>query len=367
MFGWELPPQNSGGLGVACLGLAKSLTKKGVEITFVLPRKVEENSFFRIVPAKTSYKKKIEVNSLLSPYLNVENYKGVLEREESNLYGKGLFDEVERYRECGRNIAEGEDFDVIHAHDWLSFGAGIEAKKVSGKPLVVHIHATEFDRGGGGLNEEVYKKEKEGFKEADKVVAVSNYTKSIVVHNYGIPEEKVEVVHNGADLSKKGSITSEEVHELKKKGKKMVLFVGRLTVQKGPDYFVRAAKKVCEVSDDVYFVVSGSGDMETLQRMYKEADLFVMPSVSEPFGLTPLESIVNGTPVMISKQSGVSELLFHSLQVDFWDVDEMASKILAVLSYGPLSPCLVENGKKEVEGITWDDAARKCIRIYNSI
>ncbi len=392
MFGWELPPQNSGGLGVACLGLAKGLSRKSTEITFVLPRKSEENPFFRIIPAGTYYKKKIEVNSILSPYLNEKSYKSALSKEENDLYGRDLFDEVARYRKQGGIIAKGEVFDIIHAHDWLSFGAGIEAKRVSGKPLVAHVHATEFDRGGDSINQEVYLREKEGMEVADKVIAVSNYTKGIITNHYGIDPKKVEVVHNGAGFLEKGDENSSEIHRLKREGKRVVLFVGRLTLQKGPDYFIRAAKRVCDISDDVYFVISGSGDMETqlmrevagmgisdkvfftgflrgekLRRIYREADLFVMPSVSEPFGLTPLESIINGTPVLLSRQSGVSEVLSHALKVDFWDIDEMASKILSVLEYKPLSPCLVENGKKEVEGITWDDAADKCVAVYNDL
>ncbi len=390
MFGWELPPQNSGGLGVACFGLAKELSRKNCEITFVLPRKFSKNSFFNIISGDVFYKKIINFNSILSPYLNSESYKSSLKREENNFYGSNLLDEVYRYRLSGRNIGANEDFDIIHAHDWLSFGAGIEAKKVSGKPLVAHIHATEFDRGGGSINKEIYEKEKEGMMEADKVIAVSNYTKNIVVNNYGIPHEKVEVVHNGIDSEEE--TVYNDIHKLKEKGKKMVLFLGRITIQKGPDYFIKAAKKVCDFSDDIYFIISGSGDMENqimnevarlgisdkviftgflrgsdLKRIYREADLFVMPSVSEPFGLTPLESLINGTPVLISKQSGVSEVLTHALKVDFWDVDDMAGKILSFLNYEVLPPTLLKNGRSEVDSITWNRAAEKCIKIYQTL
>ncbi len=391
MFGWELPPQNSGGLGVACFGLAKELSKKNNEITFVLPRKSGNNSFFNIISGDVFYKKVIKFDSILSPYLNNESYKVALKREERNFYGSNLLDEVYRYRLSGKNIGANEEFDIIHAHDWLSFGAGIEAKKVSGKPLVVHVHATEFDRGGGSINKEIYEKEKEGMMEAEKVIAVSNYTKNIIVNNYGITYEKVEVIHNGID-SKEEEIIHNDIHKLKEKGKKIVLFLGRITMQKGPDYFIKAAKKVCDFSDDIYFIVSGSGDMENqimnevarlgisdkviftgflrgneLKRIYREADLFVMPSVSEPFGLTPLESLINGTPVLISKQSGVSEVLNHALKVDFWDVDDMVGKILSFLNYDALSSTLLENGRNEVDSITWDSAAEKCINIYQTL
>lgn len=391
MFGWELPPQNSGGLGVACYGLAKKLAEKNTEIIFVLPRKTKSNSFFRIIPANIFYKKKIEVDSILSPYLTTESYRSVLSSEEHNLYGKGLFEEVKRYAKCGRKIALNEKFDVIHAHDWLSFGAGLVAKEATGKPLVVHVHATEFDRGGGNINQEVYRLEKEGMEKADKVVAVSNYTKKIITDHYGIPAEKIEVVHNGIDFSEKKNLPK-KIHKLKERGKKIVLFVGRLTIQKGPDYFVKAAKRVCNFSGDFYFVISGSGDMEEqlmkevarlgisdkviftgflrgeeLKKVYQEADLFVMPSVSEPFGLTPLESIINGTPVLLSKQSGVSEVLSHALKIDFWDVDDLAGKILSFLNYEPLSSCLIKHGREEVEKITWDAAANKCLSIYEKL
>ncbi len=392
MFGWELPPENSGGLGVACLGLSKKLNQKGVDITFVVPRKTEamKNNFFNLLSADINYKE-IEVKSSLSPYLSPQKYKSIL-REEKDIYGKTLFEEVSRYRKCARKIALFENFDVIHAHDWLSFGAGVEAKKITGKPLIAHVHATEFDRGGGtGVDERVYRREKEGLEMADKIIAVSNYTKNIIVEKYGIPETKVEVAYNGVDLKEKPA-GKKILEAFQEAGYKIVLFVGRLTIQKGPDYFLQAARKVLDHSDDVIFVVAGSGDMEEqiirqaselgisdkvlfpgfirgkdLHSLYKSADLFIMPSVSEPFGLTPLESLINGTPVLVSKQSGVSEVLTHALKVDFWDVEEMANKILSTLNHDCLKTCLSENGKKEVGGITWDFAADKCISVYKSL
>ncbi len=396
MFGWELPPENSGGLGVACLGLSRELNRRGVNISFVVPRKMDsmKRDCFRLLAADINHNyEEIEFNSPITPYSTSESYKSVLrEEKEGNIYGDTLFEEVERYRKCGRKVALKRGCDVIHAHDWLSFGAGIEAKKATEKPLVAHVHATEFDRGGGvNIDQRVYDKEKEGMEVADKVVAVSNYTKKIVVDKYGIDEKKVEVAHNGVDLTEK-PVGKEVLNSIKKAGKKIVLFVGRLTLQKGPDYFLEAAKEVASYDEDVIFIIAGSGDMERqiirqaaelgisdkvlfpgfvrgeeLHGLYRAADLFVMPSISEPFGLTPLESLINGTPVLLSNQSGVSEVVTHALKVDFWDTGEMANKILSALNYNPLKSCLAENGKREVGEITWDSAAERCIKIYNSI
>ncbi len=396
MFGWELPPKNSGGLGVACFGLSKSLAERGVEVTFVLPRKNEKNPFFNVISAKKvcNYKE-IEVNSLLSPYLSSGSYKRILsDTKDGDIYGRTLLDEVSRYAEHAKAIALSEKFDVIHAHDWLSFGAGVVAKKVSGKPLIAHIHATEFDRGGvGRVNQEAYNREKEGMENADKVIAVSNFTKQIIIKHYGIPSEKIEVVHNGMDDTESKSFEKEEILKtFKDAGYKTVAFIGRITVQKGPDYFLKMARKVLDYNKKVVFIVAGSGDMERqimhqagelgisdkvfftgflrgkkLYNLFREADLFVMPSISEPFGLTPLESLINGTPVLISKQSGVSEVLKNALKVDFWDIDEMANKVLTALSSEPMRTCLTRNGEAEAKKIKWDSAADKCISIYNSL
>ncbi len=393
MFGWEFPPYNSGGLGTACLGLTKALTGKGVEIVFVLPKKLpkKHHDFLKFASPDESFSLLYAINSPLSPYISAKDYrqKNLL---PGSVYGRNLLEEVMRYAKFGEIIAKKEKFDVIHAHDWLSFKAGIRAKEVSGKPLVSHVHATEFDRGGGeGINSDVYAIEREGMHRADKIIAVSNFTKKILLEHYGVLDEKVEVVHNGIDCSSEKNIPR-EAHALKREGKKMVLFVGRITLQKGPDYFIYAAKKVCDITDDVFFVVSGSGDMEhrmieeaarlgishrvlftgflrgeSLQKIYRMADLYVMPSVSEPFGITPLESLLNGTPVLISKQSGVSEVLNHALKIDFWNVEEMAGKIISVLKHRSLQGCLSSEGRREVKGITWDKAADKCIKIYGEL
>lgn len=405
MFGWEFPPHNSGGLGTACLGLARALGEmpNDIDLTFVLPRKQEArgaranfvfaDSFLRNLKIRT-------VDTILAPYLNTESYSERyldLPEEEKGIYGASLFEEVQLYVKRAKAIAESEDFDVIHAHDWLSFGAGLVAKEVSGKPLVVHIHATEFDRTGGtGANEMVFNMEKQGMEFADKVIAVSHFTKKIVVEKYGIPEEKVEVVHNGTDATASSLCDDADrctpLDVLKTRGSKIVLFVGRITLQKGPEYFLRAAKRVLEYEPNTIFVVAGSGDMhgqmmrETaalgisknvlfagflrgseLEQIYRAADLYVMPSVSEPFGLTALEAVENGTPVLLSKQSGVSEVIRHALSVDFWDTDEMANKIVSVLRYNCLGGEMKRNARKELLRLSWDNAAKKCRDIYRSV
>lgn len=393
MFGWEFPPHNSGGLGVACFGLTKALSRKDIEILFVLPKKLEgiKSNFLKIISPKESFSHSYVFNSPINPYITERKYMSLFSSREEN-YGGSLFDEVMRYSRFGEIIAEKESFDIIHAHDWLSFGAGIRAKIKSGKPLIAHVHATEYDRGGGyGINPLVYKLEKQGMEHADKVIAVSNFTKNIIIKNYNINPQKIEVVYNGIEFSKERT-SLENIHEIKSHNRKIVLFVGRLTLQKGPDYFIKTAKKVCNYSDDIYFIISGSGDMEhqlieqvaesgisdrvfftgflrgeELRKAYKISDLFVMPSVSEPFGITPLESLVNGTPVLISKQSGVSEVINNVLKVDFWDVDEMANKILTTLNQKPLLDSLRENGGRDVQNVTWDKSAEKCINIYNSL
>lgn len=393
MFGWEFPPFNSGGLGTACLGLTKGLKEKNVEVTFVLPRKVDlDNSFMKFVYGDDidNVKKTYLVDSLLKGYLNPENYDEVLSSEKRKVnYGSNFFEEVERYGEVGGEIAKREDFDVIHAHDWLTYKAAINAKRVSGKYLVVHVHATEFDRSGGdNINQYVYEIEKKGMEEADAVIAVSNFTKNKIIEKYGIPPEKIKVVHNAVEFE---NYTVHEMHHLKKT-KKVVLFLGRLTLQKGPDYFVYAAKKVLEYYPDVVFVVSGSGDMERkiiekvaelgmadkfiftgflrgkdIQETYHMADLYVMPSVSEPFGISPLEALKSETPVLISKQSGVSEVLDNCLKSDFWDTNDIANKIVSVLKYNELYRSLKSNGSKEVNKFNWNEPAQRCVDIYNDL
>lgn len=396
MFGWEFPPHNSGGLGVACEGLARALVNKSIDLVFVLPKKISvANDRLRFLFGNAGTKSKIyTIDTALSPYVTAKEYLLSKRYLEGNIYGADLFSEVMRYAASVKDIIEGEVFDVIHAHDWLSFLAGIEAKRLTGKPLIVHVHATGFDQSGGNsIDERVYEIEKMGFEVADKIITVSQYTKNILINKYGVSAEKIFVVHNGVDSSMY-TYKGEEDSQMpwKRPGQKMVLFVGRLTMQKGPDYFLRAARRVLEYCPDTLFIIAGSGDMEfqiireaadmgiaehvffagfargeNLRRLYESADLYVLPSVSEPFGITPLEALASGTPVLISKQSGVSEVLAHALKVDFWDTEEMANKIVAVLRYPPLTRQLGLYGNGEARGITWEKAADKCIALYNGV
>jgi len=300
-------------------------------------------------------------------------------------YGSDLFSEVHRYAGVAMRMALGETFDVIHAHDWMTYPAGIAVAAVSGKPLVVHVHSTEFDRSGENVNQRIYDIERQGVHSAQKVIAVSHLTRNILLQRYAAPPEKVEVVYNAIDRNGNGveappSIRSDE---------KIVLFLGRITMQKGPEYFLAAAKKVLEHRKKVRFIMAGSGDLarrsiemaaqmgigrkilftgflrgDDVSRVFKMADLYVMPSVSEPFGIAPLEALANEVPVLISKQSGVSEILTHVLKVDFWDINEMANKILAVLRHPPLQATLREHGNFEVRRLTWRVSAEGCVDVY---
>lgn len=392
MFGWEFPPHNSGGLGTACFGLTKALSRTA-DVIFVLPKKVSVNSdFAKMIFANQKSIRIRNIDTLLYPYLTAEKYNEEYRAVNDDVYGSSLMAEVKRYASKAATIAKSERFDVIHAHDWLAYPAGIEAKKATGKPLVVHVHATEFDRtGGNGVNEAVQSIERAGLAAADAVIAVSEWTKNILVSKYGIPPEKITVVHNGIDLGDKKR-TRPCIRELKKAGNKIVLFVGRITLQKGPDYFIRTAKRVLQFRPNTLFIVSGSGDMEyqmirqaadegisdkvffagflrgdDLDSVYQAADLYIMPSISEPFGITPLEAISNGTPVLISKQSGVSEVLSHALKADFWDIDDMADKIISTLDHSSLHENLRDNGYKEIQKSSWPVAAEKCVNVYNEV
>lgn len=392
MFGWEFPPYNSGGLGTACYGLTKGLSNHGAKVTFVLPKHYPrmKSDFVKLISADI---KVIGVNSLLMGYMDCDGYNKTIKQQgmagNLNIYGKNLFEEVYRYSEKARLIARSEKHDVIHAHDWMTYQAGIAAKRESKKPLVIHVHATEFDRTGGNPNRYVYQIEKQGMEESDAIIAVSNFTKNKIIEHYGISHEKIHVVHNAVDFNYENFLKDEL--KIKKKNK-IVLFLGRITLQKGPDYLLYAAKKCLEVDPNIKFVFAGSGDMEPfiiekaaelgisynvlfagflrgneVDKAYQAADLYVMPSVSEPFGLTALEAMKNKTPIIISKQSGVSEVIKHCLLVDFWDVNELVNKILAVLRYKALRDCLTQDGFDEVKNFSWDEPARKCIDVYNRV
>ncbi len=405
MFGWEFPPHHSGGLGTACFGLTRALAKDGTEIIFVLPRTSELLGEFvdpRFLGLEKLALRKGSCNP--SAYAHPRAY--------ADAYGRNLFEEVRAYAEVAETIMRGESFDLIHAHDWLTAIAGIRAKHLSGKPFIFHVHATEFDRTGGtNVNPEVYAIERAGMNAADMVLAVSELTKHTIVSRYGISPDKVHVLHNGMDpdyFSLLEKAAAEEAGEcavrerstrllaftkrLHVSGGKLVLFAGRLTLQKGPDYFVRLAREILQRRRDVFFLVAGTGDMEEqairevarlgisdrcfffgrfegseTAALYRSADLYVFPSVSEPFGITPLEAASMGAPVLLSKQSGVAEVLHNVLAVDFWDLDEMVNKTLAILDNPALGKTLREEAKKELPHLRWRHVAEKIMPLYQKL
>lgn len=497
MLGWEFPPYITGGLGTACFGLTKALDRAGVDVTFVLPKSVDESiaSHVQLVsphdrppaaatepaappthvafktngvhaPTIDEYVERIvaQVNSvptagdaaakaaggtsfveLPGSYPSVygdgaavqlsEPIRQLLERmqQEGGIsvkrlkvlaasgafggrplceidaalfsalpeagppgnaparpregiadYGGDLIGAANAYARFAVDACRDRSFDVIHAHDWLTYPAGLALQKLTGKPLVVHVHSTEFDRSGEHPNQQVYSIERRGMWGATRVIAVSMLTKNVCVNRYGVDPHKIDVVYNGVDLDPRDyGIQPIQTRD------RIVLYFGRITLQKGPEYFIRAAKRVLEVMDDVKFVVAGSGDQaarmiemaaqlgighkvlftgflrgKDIARVFALADVYVMPSVSEPFGIAPLEAISHNVPVLISKSSGVSEVLLHALKVDFWDIDDMADKIVAVLRHPPLSRALREGSMFEVRGISWDGAATQCVRTY---
>jgi glycosyltransferase involved in cell wall biosynthesis len=421
MFGWEFPPHITGGLGTACFGLTKGLLKHGVEVQFVVPRAYgdENQEAVRLInasdvtvmmndPVFREYWTQItymEIGSNLIPYVGPEVFEQMVSEnlntqvqensrvfsekfQFSGKYGHDLMEEVARYALVGASIAANSEFDVIHAHDWLTYSAGVAAKKISGKPLVVHMHATEFDRSGENYNENVYEIERKGMAEADRVITVSNLTRNIVIDRYHIDPEKVITVHNAVEPPDKAELLDAEKHVKEK----IVTFLGRITFQKGPEYFIEAACKVIERDKNVRFVMAGTGDLmekmirrvaklkisshfhftgflkgENVDRMFAMSDVYVMPSVSEPFGISPLEAMRSNVPVVISKQSGVAEVLNHVLKVDFWDVDAMADAIYGLLHYNSLSSMFITHGTEEVNNLKWESAARKVADIYDSV
>ncbi len=514
MLGWEFPPIVSGGLGVACYGLAKALNGAGVDVMFVLPKPLGKNGNSRMMgagathemrelpaagarevqagveegvekvggeepkpsavpasgaPTKTEWVKVQEageravdvevmqrvtfvpVDALLEPYMSPEAYQkmvveelvgekpvrrwekrferhgeqwveravssgaqepapqppahrgarrryledmapaAVMMGQANTAYAGDLFAETERYARLALTIAKAETFDVIHAHDWMTFEAAMAVAAETGKPLVVQIHSTELDRAGAQANGRILEVEREGMLAATKIIAVSYKTKTQLIEKYGVDPQKIEVVYNATETV---NGEAEKTNGSAKPGKKhkTVLFLGRMVQQKGPDYFLRAAKKILAVQPDVKFIMAGKGEMveelkelaeeleihrrvtftgflkkSETQKAFRAADVYVMPSVSEPFGIAPLEALAHDVPVILSKQSGVAEVLQHVLKVDFWDTEEMANKILAVLRHPPLAATLREFGQEEVRQLSWDDSARRILGLYGAI
>ena len=434
MLGWEFPPFISGGLGTACYGLTKAMSALGTDVTFVLPRPVASpfSSHVRLLAAQPEAAEQVPpatelhldefahvtfrtVNAALNPYQTAVEFQELFEvqRATEELSGRSrgdngttafnapaitapanyagdLFAEVQRYSGLAVEIAADAEFDVVHAHDWMTFPAGLAVAKASGKPLVVHVHSTEFDRAGVRVDQRIFDIEQTGVHGASRVIAVSHFTKNLLTQHYGVDHDKVDVVYNAVESNGNGAFDPEKYAI--SRDEKIVLFLGRITQQKGPEYFLAAAKKVLEVMENVKFVMAGSGDMirrtielaaamgighkvlftgflrgGDVERVFKMADLYVMPSVSEPFGIAPLEALSHDVPVLISKQSGVSEVLQHALKVDFWDVNEMANKIIAVLRHPPLARTLREHGHIEVRKMSWNDAAQSCLNVYDEV
>ena len=419
MFGWEFPPHISGGLGTACYGLTRGMSVlPDLQILFVVPKAYgdEDQSRIRLLGAgdvsvdirkvrdhkylqDLSY---IEISSNLVPYTSPEEYEELVDKAENQgkrlvettmggklnftgEYGKNLYEEIANYAVVAGEIALKEDFDIIHSHDWLTYPAGIAAKRASGKPLVIHVHATDFDRSGGNVNPTVFEIEKTGMHLADKIIAVSNLTRNTVIDKYGIHPDKVVTVYNAVD-----PISDQEKLQMKRGiTDKVVTFLGRVTLQKGPEYFVQAAHKVLQKMDNVRFVMAGSGELlenmihwtsslgisdrfhytgflkgDDVFKMFSISDVYVMPSVSEPFGISPLEAMQSNVPSIISYQSGVAEILEYAFKVDFWDVDALADAIYGLLNYPSLSEMFKKHGVKEVHDMKWENSGKKVHDIY---
>ena len=423
MFGWEFPPHIAGGLCTACYGMTKGLAANGVDVLFVMPSASgdEDQSAVKIinasdVPVDTmstsvdEFLGKVQfvhIGSNMVPYVDPQDFTTMVEEERkrqiksfriqygqkykfSGKYGANLMEEVARYAMVGATIAlqHKDEIDVIHAHDWLTYLAGIGAKQLTGKPLVVHVHATSFDRASDDkIDTRVYDLEKKGMEAADKVIAVSDLTRNIVINKYGISPDKVVTVHNAVDFSGRENIEVERGVE-----DKVVTFLGRVTYQKGPEYFIEAAAKVLKRCPHVRFVMAGNGDMlnrcirhvarlgisdkfhftgflrgKEVQKMFALSDVYVMPSISEPFGISPLEAMQTYVPSVISKQSGCAEILKYALKVDFWDVDAMSDAIYGLLNYPAIAALASRCGHDEVNALKWTNAAAKIKKVYESV
>lgn len=412
MFGWEFPPHILGGLGTASYGLTKGMHNCGnMDITFVIPKLWgdEERDFANIIGACNTPVAWRDVNwdyveNRLGKFMDPQLYFDMRNKiyadfnymylndlgciDFSGRYPDNLIEEINNYSIVAGVIARTIDCDVIHSHDWLTYPAGIHAKNVTGKPLVIHVHATDFDRSRGNVNPTVFGIEKDGMTHADHIITVSNLTRQTVIDKYGIDPAKVTTVHN-AVIPLSDDLLSIPKPDNKEK---VVTFLGRITMQKGPEYFVEAAVKVLQKCHNVRFVMAGSGDMmdqmialaakrgiadrfhftgflrgRQVYEMLKASDVYIMPSVSEPFGISPLEAMQMGVPSIISKQSGCAEILNNVIKTDYWDIDAMADAIHSIISYPAMYESLKNEGLEEMKGITWEKAGQKVIDIYNQV
>lgn len=412
MFGWEFPPHILGGLGTASYGITKGIAQNGdMDITFVIPKPWgdEPKEYAKIIGANCTPVAWRDVNwdyvqgrigNVMDPQLYYDlrdhiysdfNYMNTNDLgciEFSGRYPDNLLEEINNYSIVAGVIARTIPCDIIHAHDWLTYPAGIHAKQVTGKPLVIHVHATDFDRSRGHVNPTVFNIERDGMIHADHIITVSNLTRRTVIEHYGIPPEKVTTVHNAVEP------LSQEYLEIKPPHKhdKVVTFLGRITMQKGPEYFVEAAAQVLHKMHNVQFVMAGSGDMmekminlaakrdiadrfhftgflkgKQVYEMLAASDVYIMPSVSEPFGISPLEAMQMGVPSIISKQSGCAEILDNVIKVDYWDTNAIADAVYSILMYPAMYKQLRDHGRDEVGRIVWKKAGAKIIDIYKRL
>ena len=413
MFGWEFPPHILGGLGTASFGLTQGMSKQeDMEITFCIPKPWgdEDQSFLNLIGMNSVpvvwrdvdwNHVQNRVGAYMDPqlYYDLRNYiyadfNGLHTNdlgciEFSGIYPDNIYEEINNYSIVAGVVARQQEFDIIHSHDWLTYSAGIHAKQVSGKPLVIHVHATDFDRSRGNVNPTVYSLEKNGMDHADHIMCVSELTRQIVINKYHQNPAKVSVVQDAV------TPLSQEIVDLevqKRTDEKIVTFLGRITMQKGPEYFVEAAAMVLSRLKNVRFVMAGSGDMMTdmiylaaergitdrfhfpgfmkgiqVYEVLKMSDVYVMPSVSEPFGISPLEAMQCNAPTIISKQSGCSEILSKCIKTDYWDIHAMADAIYSICTYPALYTYLREEGKKEVDQIKWEDVGMKVRSIYENV
>ncbi len=411
MFGWEFPPHILGGLGTASYGLTRGMAEQGdMQITFVIPKPWgdEDQSFLKIIGANSipivwkdnSYD---YVRQRMAGRMSPEeyfHYRDGIRYDYTRIgtddlgcvafsgrYPDNLLEEIGNYEAVASVLVNSLDFDIIHSHDWLTYPAGVFAKHISGKPLVIHVHATDFDRSRGNVNPTVYAIEKRGMDEADHIMCVSNLTRNIVIEKYHQAPAKVSTVHNAVEPLK----DPDSFVKTPRKDK-IVTFLGRITMQKGPEYFVEAAARVLQKTKGVRFVMAGNGDMmnkmidlvaqrgiadkfhftgflrgRQVQEMLAESDVYVMPSVSEPFGISPLEAMQVGTPSIISKQSGCAEILSHAIKIDYWDIEAMADAIYGIVTYPAMYESLHTLGREEVNNIRWYDAGLKVRRIYEQV
>lgn len=413
MFGWEFPPHILGGLGTASFGLTRGMAlQPDMDITFVIPKPWgdEDQSFLKILGAcntpivwrdlSMDY-----VSERLSKYMDPQEYFNLRDHiyadfsyrhvndlgciEFSGRYPDNLLEEINNYSIVAGVIARTEQYDIIHAHDWLTYPAGIHAKNVSGKPLVIHVHATDYDRSRGNVNPDVYAIEKNGMDNADHIITVSNLTRNTVIEKYHQNPAKVTTVHNAVEPMSPDILAIQDKKGVKDK---VITFLGRITMQKGPEYFVEAAAKVLQKAPTTRFVMAGSGDMmdqmirlaarrdisdrfhftgfmkgKQVYEVLKASDVYVMPSVSEPFGISPLEAMQCGVPTIISKQSGCAEILDYAIKVDYWDIEALADAMYSIISYPAMAEFLKVEGKKEVDEIKWEYAGRKVRAIYDNV